>query len=160
MGAEETHDVKLRQDDDLAFDIHIAEDGDFELEDSFDTSIIHSLFVDGRANQSDIGEPIERRGFWGDLIIFENEPTIQSGSKLWLVRGRRTEVNLNNAIDFCQKGLNWLIEKDFAKQINVTGEFSTNGIILDVTITVIDNSILKFNFRLWENGVVEVLRRA
>lgn len=160
MDTPDDHDIKVRQrENDCIFDINISEDGDFERENSFDTNILMSLFVDGRADGSEISEPIDRRGFWGDVILFKNEPNISSGGKLWLVRGRRTEDTLNKAIDVVQKSLNWLVLKKYAQQVTVNGDFSINGIILNVIIRVSDNVVRVFNFKLWENGIVETIER-
>ena len=119
-----------------------------------DTNIIMSLFVDGRAADSEVPSSLRRRGFWGDIILFANEPEISSGSKLWLVYGRLTDKQLNKGIDAVKKGLEWLVLKDYALQIDVDGNFIVNGINLNVNITVEDNFIKKFNFKLWENGIV------
>ena len=151
-----THDIKLEQDDDGIYDIHITEDGDFEADDSFDINIIMSLFVDARADASEIAEPLQRRGFWGDLILFAQEDLV-SGSKLWLVYGRNTEKQLNNAIDYTKKALQWLIIENHVRNINVTGSITMNGIIVNVEFIVEDNSVSEFSFKLWENGQVEVV---
>jgi len=165
MSVADEYDIRIRQTDKgdprgaCIFDINIDSDGDFERDDTFNTPILLSLFVDGRADGSEISDPINRRGFWGDVILFKNEPNIGSGGKLWLISGRRTENTLNQAIDAVQKSLNWLLINKFAKQANVEGSFTTNGIILDVIISVDDNVVEIFNFKLWENGIVEQIER-
>lgn len=156
MATEFDHDIKLTQDDNGIWDINIV-DGDFEVDNTFDINIIMSLFVDARADQSELPEPLRRRGFWGDLILYKNEDNITLGSKLWLISGRNTEDSLNRAIDFSRKSLQWLIDKNYVTTINVDGSRSINGIILNINFIVQDNSISEFNFKLWENGVVEVL---
>lgn len=156
MTTDYTHDIKLTQDDDGIYDIHFV-DGDFEVDDTFDINIQMSLFVDGRADSSEISEPLMRRGFLGDLILFAQEDNIASGSKLWLVYGRNTEEQLNRAIDYTQKSLQWLVDKGYAINIIVNGTRLINGIKVNVQFIVEDNSISEFNFKLWENGVVEVI---
>jgi len=151
-----THDIKLRQNDDSVFDINIV-DGDLEVDDTFDINIIMSLFVDGRADSSEIPEAIRRRGFWGDLILFANESNIESGSKLWLVNGRNTDDMLNRAIDYSRKSLQWFIDKGYVQDVEVTGNNTATGIQLDINFIIEDNSIEEFNFKLWENGVVQVI---
>ena len=157
MAQDFTHDIKLRQDDDKMFDIHFV-DGDFEVDDTFDINIIMSLFVDSRADISEVSEPLRRRGFWGDVILFSDEPNYKSGSKLWLINGRNTKEILNRAIDYTKKSLNWFIDKNYAKTINVIGAQTINGIIIDINFIIEDNSISKFNFKLWENGVVQTVQ--
>lgn len=157
MSTDYTHDIKLTQDEeDDVFDIHFV-DGDFEVDDTFDINIIMSLFVDARADESEIPEPLRRRGFWGDLILYAQEDNISLGSKLWLVYGRNTEEQLNRAIDYSRKGLDWFVQKNYAKSIEVDGRRVINAIILDVRFIIEDNSISEFNFKLWENGVVETI---
>jgi len=152
-----SHDIKLRQDEeDGIYDIHITDDGDFETDDSFDINIIMSLFVDSRADSSEIVEPLRRRGFWGDLVLFSQE-NLKSGSKLWLVSGRNTKEQLNKAIDYTRKSLQWLINEKYVKNINVDGQQTINGIIINIEFIVEDNNISEFNFKLWENGIVETI---
>lgn len=159
MSALDYHDIKLIQDIKTAiWDIGFDDSGDFILDDTFDISLIMSLFVDARAAQSEIPEPLARRGFWGDLILFKNDNEIESGSKLWMTRGRRTEALKNKAIDYAYKALQWLVTRNYAKEVRVDAAFAPNGIILDISITIEDNSIEKFNFKLWENGIVQEVR--
>ena len=88
-------------------------------------------------------------------------PTIPSahitlGSKLWLVNGRNTQEMLNRAINYCELGLDWLIAKNYAKTIEIDGINTATGISIAINFVIDDNSIEEFNFKLWENGVVEV----
>ena len=154
-----SHDIKLRQDDDNIFDIHITPDGDFEVDDTFDINIIMSLFVDALADESEVSEPLRRRGFVGDLLLFENEPDEFSGSKLWLVNGRNTTKQLNNTIDFSRDGLAWFVKDNLVKNIDITGDLHLNGINLDINFIVEDNAVKEYNIKLWQNGVVETIER-
>lgn len=158
MTTDFNHDIKLRQDeDDKIYDIHIV-DGDLETDDTFDINIIMSLFVDARADESEVPEPLRRRGFWGDLILYPDQDDITLGSKLWLVYGRNTEEQLNRAIDYCRKSLQWFINKNYVKTIEVDGGRTIDGIKININFIVEDNSISDFNFSLWENGVVETVQ--
>ena len=151
------HDIRLRQEKKI-FDIHFDENGDFELDNSFDINLIMSLFVDARADASEVPEPQNRRGFWGDLILFENDNDIFSGSKLWLVHGRRTNDVRNFAIDAVRSSLDWIITRNHATNIDVTADFVANGIRVNVTILVNRNQVETLSIKLWENGnVPEVL---
>lgn len=155
MSVEQYHDIKIRRNEDSGmWDINFGEDGDFELEDTFDTSLLISLFVDARAEESEVPNPLERRGFWGDVVLFKNDPDIESGSKIWLARGRRTEAVRNKIIDYSQKALQWLITRSYAKEVRVDADFTTNGITLNITIYITDNAVKKFTLALWENGFV------
>jgi phage gp46-like protein len=150
------HDIKLKQDENNIFDINFI-DGDFEVDDTFDINIIMSLFVDSRADESEVGEPLRRRGFWGDIILYPQDDNITLGSKLWLIYGRNTEEQFNRAVDYSKKSLDWLIAKNYLKTINISGDRTITGIIININFIVEDNSISEFNFKLWENGIVEVI---
>lgn len=156
MSVAEYHDIKLIQDvKTVIWDIGFDASGDLLLDDTFDISLIMSLFVDARAAQSEIPDPLSRRGFWGDLVLFKNDGDIESGSKIWMARGRRTEALRNKVIDYANKALQWIVSRNYAKEIRVSASFSREGIILDISIIIEDNSIEKFNFKLWENGIVQ-----
>ena len=138
------------------FDIGFT-NGDFDLEDTFYSAINISLFADSRADESEVPEPSRRRGYWGDFLLFPDDPNIKTGSKLWLAQGRRTDYELGKAIDYCKKALQWIIDKGKAKDIKVSGSFSTNGIIIDIQIIIEDSLIQNFSFKLWQNGVTEII---
>ena len=157
MAIDYAHDIKLTKDDSGIWDINFLDNGDLEVDDTFDINIIMSLFVDGRADSTEIAEPLYRRGFWADSFLFEVADDIVSGSKLWLVVGRNTQTQLNNAIDYCEQALEWLISKKYVKTINIDGAILIKGIILNIEFIIEDNSVLEFNFKLWENGVVEII---
>ena len=53
-GKEAKTDIKLTQRPDLLFDVFIADDGDFELVNSFDTSLQMSIFCERRATSSEV----------------------------------------------------------------------------------------------------------
>jgi len=149
---DETHDIKIEFDETLqAFDIDFDDKGDFVLEDTFDTNIAISLLSDARADQSEVSEPERRRGFWADEVLFPDDPNQNFGSKLWLIQGRRTQDNLNKAIDFAQISLQWLVDNNHVKSIDIQGQFITNGIQLDINY-VVDNDVTNnLSFQLWLN---------
>jgi phage gp46-like protein len=144
-------DYKLSFFEDTNFyDISIK-DGDIEIDDSFNTPIIVSLFSDARANESEVVPPFLRRGFWGDET--SENPNDPFGSKLWLLeQARLTQEKLNKAISYARIALSWLVTDGFADQINVTGviiPFVT--IQLSVQIIVNGNIVESKSYDLWRN---------
>ena len=107
--------------------------------DLLETQIYLALFSDARAVESEVLKPEYRRGFWG--IIFGDD----SGSKLWLNNGRKTQENLNKIVDYAKKALNFLIESGKLKKISVNGEFTTDGIELNINITYNNGSTKLIN---------------
>ncbi len=149
---DETHDIKIDFDEDLkAYDIGFGENGDFLLEDTFDTNIAISLLSDARADQSEVSQPERRRGFWADEVLFPDDPNQNFGSKLWLIQGRRTQNNLNKAIDFANVSLQWLVQNNHVKSLDIQGIFIENGIELTINYVVNDNVVNKLSYQLWLN---------
>jgi len=133
------------------FEIGIGDDGDFAKTEGFDTSIAMSLFTDKRASGSEVPASDLRRGWWGVLFngVF---PLFEEGSKIWLLeQARKTQDTLNDAIDFANESLQWLITDDHAKSIDVQGEFTDNGILLTITIFRDQSVVESKSFEFWQN---------
>lgn len=142
-------DLKLTKDSEGVYDINFQSNGDFELEEGFDTAILMSLFQNKRLDESEQPIPQYRGGWWGNEL---NEVTgYEIGSKLWALDGRRTQNTLNQAIDYARDSLQWFIDDGLLKDINVTGEFQTNGITLEITLIRFNNKSETLFFDLWEN---------
>lgn len=143
-------DIKLTQDATGLFDVSFA-NGDFETVDSFDTSLQVSLFADARASASQVPRSELRRGWWGNQ--FDSDfPLFEVGSKLWLLnQARLTQDTLNNAVDFARNALQWLVLKNHAKDVKVSGSLASEGITLAITIDR-GNSIVETKYYdLWNN---------
>ena len=144
-------DLKLTKDPATGlFDLTIK-NGDFALVDSFDTSIIVSLFSDQRADASEVPASESRRGWWGDQ--FGDDPTFRSGSKLWLLdQARNTQETLNSAIDFSSDSLQWFIDENHIENIEITGESTSTGITLKEIFFRDQSRVDTKFFDLWENS--------
>ena len=99
--------------------------GDLELEQSFLSSVIISLFTDARAADDDIlpdYNNTDKRGWWGDLA--EPEATgDETGSLLWLLERSKTEPEvLARAKQYIYNALQWLIDDGLVSKIEVTIE--------------------------------------
>lgn len=118
------------------YDINF-ENGDFQMTEGFDTSLIVSLFADARASSSQIPRAELRRGWWGNQFSADF-PEFEIGSKLWLLsQSRNIQDTLNSAIDFAKNALQWLVTNNHAKSINVTGAFINDGTIGGIRLTIV-----------------------
>lgn len=126
------------------------ENGDFKTTDGLDTSIINSLLVDKRANNSEITESDLRRGWLGNELNDDNDYEV--GSKLWLIyQARNNQDAINKAIDHSQDCLFWMKEDSLIKDSVVDASSSGNGITIDIEFIRFDNSTFKKQFELWDN---------
>ena len=126
--------------------------GDLLREEGLTTAVLISLFTDARADDDDeIDDKNDKRGWWGDL-----ESPSPIGSKLWqFERSKTTQTvieQFKKAIEDC---LQWMIDDDVAKKINVIVERSEeNRLYFSVEIFQTDGNTtaLKFN-DLWQMEV-------
>lgn len=144
-------EVKLQLIDDK-YDIDFdSSTGDFVVDEGLDTAILMSLLLNKRADESEVIIPTRRDGYWAIDI------TGMEFSKLWLVNGRLTQDKLNQAIEYCNSALNWLIEDNLASNIETTAQFTKDndinksGIQIFVTITKLNNVVETKNYILWLN---------
>jgi len=124
-------DLEIERRSDGFFDL-IIEDGDFKTLDSLKTPVFMSLFEERRADSSEQPEPRLRRGWWGN----ELNPIsgFEIGSKLWLLyQTQRNDRALNLSETFTREALQWLIDDEIVPSIEVTSEFTNNGIIINIT---------------------------
>ena len=142
-------DVKFNMDSYGRFDFDIV-DGDIEFEDGLDTAVWVSLFTDARATASQVGMPERRQGWIGELSSII--PNRQLGGHLWLINQRRLiQRTLNDAIDYCNKSLQWLIDDNICSRISVNGIIIPKlGIELTINITSHKGIISTKNIQLWE----------
>lgn len=127
------------------YDIDFGSDGDFVEEKGLETAILMSLFLNERADESEVPNPVLRGGYWGYEV---NEMQF---SKLWLVTGRKTSDKLNKATDYCNSTLQWLVDENFATGINTVASFISDGIKLDITISKVNGVKETYTYNLWLN---------
>ena len=143
-------DIALIQNTENEFDVQF-ENVDFKLVDIFDTSLTISLFADARALPSQIPISQLRRGWWADQFD-DDFPLFETGSRLWLLeQARNNQLTLNNAIDFAKNALQWLVVKNHAISVDVTGSFTQNGIRLAIIINRANSIVETRYFDLWNN---------
>ena len=141
-------DIKMRRNTSGIFDFEIEND-QIVMDDGFDTVIYNSLLTDRRAAPEQIGDPIHRRGWAGDLTDERNR---KAGSFLYLLEQERlTQSTLNRAVDYVEKALQHLIDDEHASDISVNASivpgrgmqlnvsasiYAENGLISDKNITI------------------------
>lgn len=135
-------DVKLTNND-----ISFAANGDFELIDSFDTSLEVSLFADARADVDEVPTPQLRRGWWGNAFL-----DVEIGSKLWFLdQAINNQQRLAQAENYARLALQWLIVDNFADRVNVTGAQDRDSLSLNISIEKNGSVITERTYDLWRN---------
>jgi phage gp46-like protein len=130
------------------YDISFGEDGDFDKTQGLDTSLVLTFFTNQRADASEITQPINRGGWWGNLFFDDGT---EIGSKLWLLQNSRVNQNtLNTAIDFANKAYQYLLDLDYADSLNVSGAATTSKITLTIQV-IINSNISQTSLTLWTN---------
>lgn len=127
-------------------------DGDFLGDDSFDTDILSSLLVDARADSSEIQQPENRRGWFGDEFMVDN--TYNLGSKLWLLeQSRNVNLTVTKSETFTSEALQWILDNKLADIVDVSSELKApDELFINIDIFVDDNKIATFTFELWKNS--------
>lgn len=135
------------------FDLGISSEGDFALEDGFDTSIIVSLFCERRAKPYEVAVPAMRRGWWGNTL--SEEPGFEIGSRLWLLeQARLTTSTVNMFSQYAEEGLSWLKQDGFLADIRASAkaviEEGEPQIELTVQLVRKDNTSEYRYYTVWE----------
>lgn len=113
------------------------EAGDLKPENGLATSVLISLFSDGRAS---VDEPLPEqgaglRGWWAQRIL-EEEQLDAFGSLLWLLeRSVLSDATLNAAEQHAREALEWLVADDVAERVGVTASrFDADTLLLEVQL--------------------------
>lgn len=132
-----------------ALDISI-ENGDFKIENGFDTAILVSLLTDARAPESKVIRPEDRRGWLGNIESQVDGRDL--GGLLWLSDQRRlNQDTLNEVVDYARKALAWFVEDTIALRVTVTGEIvPISGIALSIDIVSLEGITSNYYIKLWE----------
>lgn len=111
-------DLAYEQDDDGIFDLIIDEDqADFETTDGLESAIVVSVFSDRRAYKDEVGDPMRRRGWIGDLV--SEVPGDLHGSGLWLYeQSRLTQEVVTGVRQEAEQCLEWMIQEDLVVSVS------------------------------------------
>lgn len=99
-----------------------------------ESAVIISLFSDRRASNDDRIIEDDWRGWWADTFMVNLNYKI--GSRLWLLfREKQTSEVLNRAYEYVAEALQWLIDENIVRLINIDCEWvgkGTLGIKLEI----------------------------
>jgi phage gp46-like protein len=130
------------------YDLYLADDGDLQGTDSFDTAILITLFCEMRAAESEIKDVSRRRGWWGNLL--SPITGFEMGSKDWLLQqARKNQATLNAGITYLQTAFGWFITQGYAQNVIVTGNLTTDGMDRQVRIYVGKDAANTQAYSLW-----------
>jgi len=123
-------------------------------ETALETSIVISLFTDGRADSSDdLPDTFAfLSGYFGSVLTKFN-----IGSKLWLLgRSKVTQTTISEGIQYCKEALAWMIADEIADNIEVKANRSApRQIDFAVLIQRRNASNVFFSFFVnWENQTI------
>lgn len=137
------------------WDISLDSSGDILTEDFFDTAILVSLFAERRASESEVPLSHLRRGWIGNES-FDND--FEIGSKIWLFEQARTTRDTMNGITAAAvEGVQWFINKGYAKNIDVATVLVNGEVNLQVDIFRPNSKVDRRFYDLWNaSGVTKV----
>lgn len=121
-------------------------------DDGLETAVILSLFSDARAKDDDVlplGQT-DRRGWWADAWPSVDDDRF--GSRLWLLRAaKQLQQALNDAKEYAEEALAWLVEDGAAKAVEVETFIPRDEVMgMIVRITRPDGTLTPIRFEtLW-----------
>lgn len=139
-------DVLMTVDSDGLYDIDWGEDGDLVTTNGLESALDISILGEVRANEAEITLPQRRRGWWGSAVL-----GYEQGSKLWLLsQARKTEENRPLSEEYASKCVQWLLDDNIAREINVNSEFTSDGILIKIKLTAQDNTVISRYYEMWK----------
>lgn len=149
-------DIKMPYDEDKEYyDLTFTDKGDLQRDESFDTSINCALLTDGRADNSEVKHIEKQRGTIVDIFTEK-----RNGSKLWLLEQARANLDAKNrARDYAKNALNYLIEKGYVKDIEITSKLTQNGISLTIIFKRLDGVFDKYRYDAWNKSLYMVTNK-
>lgn len=149
------NDIKI-QFDDLTHEFDFAyNNGDLVREEGLETAVLISLFTDRRANEDDeLINSGEYRGWWGD----ELSEADKIGSRLWLIRQKATQENVNLAKEYIIEALQWAIDDGVFIKIEVEtkaqGPPENKRLAARIRFWYTDGNVKAIEFKnLWEKQI-------
>lgn len=129
-------DLAYGQDADGIFDLVIDEAAaDFGVTEGLESAILVSLFSDRRADESEVPNPMQRRGWIGNTIA--STPTDNHGSGLWLYEQRRMTQEIANAVRMeSEQCLQWMVEENLAAWVEAGIGMRPSRRQLDIVVTL------------------------
>lgn len=136
-------------------------DNDLEQDDTFETSLLLSIFTDAPAKPGDVVPPElegKRGGWWADALAAIAGDKF--GSRLWLLRRVKQEPTvLTRAREYVLEALEWMLVDKVTDRIEVATEILRPGVLL-LTVTVYRPKRKPETFKYDYNWQRQVARRA
>lgn len=142
--------------EDCSIDVKVNE-GDLSADQGLETSILISLFTDGRAGIEELPSgQSSRRGWWGDM--FPDVDNDEIGSKLWTIDNKKQLLqNLPIRETIIKSSLNWMITDNVASEIQVVSDYPDRGIVRDSINITRPGGISRFDL-LWNGQALKIER--
>ena len=122
--------IKLLYNNNIRRADFVRDGGNIQTDDTFETSVIISLFTRRRALPDDVlPEPFSHReGWWADSYPDVDGDLI--GSRLWLLsRSKTTQTVVNDAAVYAQEALQWYLDDGIADSVDVEVERHAEGVL-------------------------------
>jgi len=143
-------DLRIARGADGLYDIDLdTGTADAALDDGLYEAVFVSLFTDRRAAADEIGDPMQRRGWIGDLV--SDVPGDRIGSGLWLFAQSRLTDEIQASIDGeARAALQWLVDERLCSSVAVASEArpETRELVLKITITLKEGGVVEHAFVL------------
>ncbi len=147
----ENVDVLLTMQPEGYWDLSLDDQGDLAKVQGLETALLMSLFCEVRADPSEIANPVNQRGWWGNL---QNDvENYQIGSKLWLLDQARVNYDTaNRAEDYAADGLQWMIDDQIADSVDTDANIGNGNsqIYLTIVISRPQDIVLNYTYPLWQ----------
>jgi len=143
-------DLKLEFNENKGYYDILIENGDIVVDNSYKTTLILSLGTDARANTEEINSIDKQRGSITDLYTSQ-----ENGSKLWLLEQSRLDTSSKNrAVDYALNALKYLNDNGLLKNINVSGNLTSEGIVLSIELQALNGVFDKYKYNAWKNTII------
>lgn len=139
-------DFKFEQDNQGYYDMVIDEDNQiFDFVEGMETAIDVQLFTDQRVSKQEQVNPLERKGWIGDMET--RGDGYQMGSLIYLkAQARDTFLDNNETASFAENALNYFINIGASKKVTARAV----GKNIEGTIINEDDKLIRYN-KLWRN---------
>ena len=128
-------DLLIEYNKELGFWDISVQNGELATTESIETAVLLSLGTDKKVSLEELpAEHTDQRGWWGDMLMVNHE----LGSKLWLLKREKiTESVLENAKNYAEEALIWLVTDGVVKSIDaraVLGEYNNIDILIAIKL--------------------------
>lgn len=143
-------DLAVTRGSDGIYDVDLDENtSDAALDGGLYEAVFISLFTDRRAAADEVGNPILRRGWIGDLV--SPVPGDRIGSGLWLYAQSRLTDDVQAGIEGeARAALQWLVEESLVSSVAVSSEAkpASRELVLTVRLSLREGGVVEHAFVL------------